>query len=65
MIMPSVQMVINTVNNLVFTAFFNMMREGKLNVVIAIIKMLRWYLIVRLLQVMPLLRELFQKYQRT
>lgn len=65
MIMPSVQMAINTVNNLVFTAFFNMMREGKLNVVIAIIKMLRWYLIVRLLQVMPLLRELFQKYQRT
>lgn len=64
MIMPSVQMAINTVNNLVFTAFFNMMREGKLNVVIAIINA-KMVPNCALLQVMPLLRELFQKYQRT
>ena len=37
MIIPNVQMVINSVNNLGFTAFFNMIKDGKLNVVTAII----------------------------
>ena len=37
MIMPNVQIAINKVNNLGFTAFFNMIKDGKLNVVTAII----------------------------
>ena len=37
MIIPDVQMAINKVNNLGFTAFFNMIKDGRLNVVTAII----------------------------
>ena len=37
MIIPNVQMAINKVDNLGFTAFFNMIKDGKLNVVTAII----------------------------
>mgnify|MGYP001217248533 CR=1 FL=1 len=62
MIIPDVQMAINKVNNLGFTAFFNMIKDGRLNVVTAI-KMIRSYLIVLPLQVMPLQPELFRKYQ--
>ena len=35
--MPNVQMAINSVNSLGFTAFFSMIKDGKLNVVTAII----------------------------
>ena len=36
--MPNVQMAINNVNSFGFTAFFNIIKDGKLNVVTAIIK---------------------------
>ena len=65
MIIPDVQMAINKVNNLGFTAFFNMIKDGRLNVVTAIINDKISYLIVLPLQVMPLQPELFRKYQRT
>ena len=35
--MPNVQMAIKRVNSLGFTAFFNMIKDGRLNVVTAII----------------------------
>ena len=35
--MPDVQMAINSINSLGFTAFFSMIKDGKLNVVTAII----------------------------
>ena len=37
MIIPTVQMAINKVNSFGFTAFFSMIKDGKLNVVTAII----------------------------
>ena len=40
--MPNVQIAINKVNNLGFTAFFNMIKDGKLNVVTAIINVWNW-----------------------
>ena len=36
--MPNVQMAIKRVNSLGFTAFFSIIKDGKLNVVTAIIK---------------------------
>lgn len=64
MIMPNVQIAINKVNNLGFTAFFSMIKDGKLNVVTAIIND-KIVPIVPPLQVMPLQLVLFQKYQHT
>lgn len=64
MIIPDVQMAINKVNNLGFTAFFNMIKDGRLNVVTAIIND-KIVPNCAPLQVMPLQPELFRKYQRT